>query len=488
MSTSIKQSFLWHDYETFGADSRRDRPAQFAALRTDLNLTPIGDPIVLYCRPADDMLPHPDACMLTGITPQLARREGLIESEFATRIRRAMMESGTCVVGYNSIRFDDEFTRNLLYRNLYDPYEREYSNGNSRWDIIDLARACFALRPDGMEWPVHDSGKPSFKLEHLSKANAIGHGDAHDALADVRATLELAAKLKRAQPRLFDYALSLRNKDLVASVINPLAGKPFVHTSAKIPAERGCTSIMMPVCTHPVNNKAVLCIDLNNSVDDLLSLPAEQLADRLFTPAKDLPEGVERIPVKAVASNKVPFVAPMNVLKYADLDRIQLDMDRCMKNAELVAADAGLAAKISSLFGPYAGDVNPDPDLMIYSGSFFKPHDKRLMREVHAAQPGQLTADQFPFNDKRLDELLFRYRARNFPETLSSDEADRWERFRCHRLTDESGPGGIILENYQALIREWRQRPDLTLGQAEILDQLDAWPAEIGIPGMISDF
>lgn len=455
-------------------------------MRTDEDLRPIDDPIVIYCQPADDMLPHPDACLLTGITPQIARRQGLRETEFASRIRQLMLQAATCVVGYNSIRFDDEFTRNLLYRNLYDPYEREYSTGNSRWDIIDLVRACYALRPEGMQWPLHDTGKPSFKLEHLSKANGIEHGGAHDALADVRATLGLASQLQQVQPRLYEYSLTLRNKDRVARLIDPLAGKPFVHTSARIPAERGCTSIMWPVCKHPVNTRAVLCIDVNHSVDDLLKLPAEQLADRLFTPARDLPEGVERIRVKSVASNKVPFVAPMDVLKHTDLDRIELDLDRCMKNVELLAAESGLAAKISSLFGPYQGSENGDPDLMIYSGSFFNKHDKRLMDKVHATRPDRLTADQFSFKDDRLAEMLFRYRARNYPETLNSDEAHRWEQFRRHRLLDETGSGGITFEAYQALLRRWRQRTDLSPDQVEILDQLDAWPIAIGIPGMIS--
>ena len=397
------------------------------------------------------------------------------------------MQAGTCVVGYNSIRFDDEFTRNLLYRNLYDPYEREYSNGNSRWDIIDLARAYYAMRPKGLEWPVHETGNPSFKLEHLSKANGIEHGEAHDALSDVRATLGLARGLKQANPRLFEYGLKMRNKDFVASLIDPRSRTPFVHTSARIPADRGCTSIMWPVCRHPVNPKAVLCIDVNKSVEDLLALPAEQLADRLFTPARDLPEGVERISVKSVASNKVPFVAPLNVLKLADLDRIRLDYDQCMSNAELLAADTGLAAKISRLFGPYQGDENPDPDLMIYSGSFFNQHDKRLMSKVHSTRPEELSPDSFLFKDERLTEMLFRFRARNYPDTLNADEAARWNDFRSHRLLAESGPGGITMTDYRAVLSQWREQPDLTARQTEILDQLEAWPIEIGIPGMISN-
>ena len=456
-------------------------------MRTDDNLELLDDEVLIYCQPANDMLPHPDACLLTGITPQLALSKGLRESEFAAQIRKAMLVPGTCVAGYNSIRFDDEFTRNILYRNLYDPYEREYSNGNSRWDIIDLARAYYALRPQGIEWPRHDTGKPSFKLEHLSKANGIEHGEAHDALSDVRATLGLARKLREVQPRLFEYGLTMRSKDRVARLINPHTRTAFVHTSSRIPAERGCTSIMWPVCPHPANPKAVLCIDLNTNVEELLQLSAEQMADRLFTPAKDLPEGIERISVKSIASNKVPFVAPLNVLKHADMDRIQLDYDKCMQNAQLASGDSELATKLSELFGPYSSDAISDPDLMIYSGSFFKRHDKTLMSKVHTNRPEQLAADKFLFNDERLAEMLLRFRARNYPETLTGDEVALWDEFRRHRLLDESGPGGLAFTEYQAIIQQWRERPDLSIGQIEILDQLAAWPLEIGIPGMISE-
>jgi len=161
-------SFYWHDYETFGVDPCRDRPAQFAGQRTNRDLEPIGEPLVVYCKPARDVLPSPMSCLITGITPQRAERDGLIEAEFAARLHEELAEPGTCAAGFNSIRFDDEFTRNLLYRNFYDPYAREWENGNSRWDIIDLARMCYALRPAGVEWPRHADGAASFRLEDLS--------------------------------------------------------------------------------------------------------------------------------------------------------------------------------------------------------------------------------------------------------------------------------------------------------------------------------
>ncbi|MGH8474260.1 MAG: exonuclease domain-containing protein, partial [Methylococcales bacterium] len=127
-------TLYWHDYETFGTDPAWDRPAQFAGLRTGEDLEIIAEPLVLYCKPADDMLPNPEACLITGITPQLASRKGLPEADFIAAIHEQLAQPATCGAGYNSLRFDDEVTRNCLYRNFYDPYAREWQHGNSRWD------------------------------------------------------------------------------------------------------------------------------------------------------------------------------------------------------------------------------------------------------------------------------------------------------------------------------------------------------------------
>ena len=299
-------TLYWHDYETWGTDPGRDWPAQFAGLRTDEDLKVIGKPLSLYCYPADDMLPQPEACMVTGITPQLARMNGVIEADFFRRIHEQLALPGSCGVGYNSIRFDDEVTRFGLYRNFFDPYAREWQNGNSRWDIIDMVRLTHALRPDGIEWPSHADGTPSFRLEQLTEANGIPHQGAHDALTDVYATIELARLIKQQQPRLFDYLFQLRDKRRVASLLNLNTMQPVLHVSSKYPAERGCIAMVVPVARHPVNKNGIIVYDLAQDPEPLLSLSVEQLSERLFTPRRELPEGVERIPLKTIHLNKSP--------------------------------------------------------------------------------------------------------------------------------------------------------------------------------------
>lgn len=252
--------FLWYDLETFGRDPRRSRIAQFGAIRTNADLDPVEDPIMFFCRPADDLLPSPGACLITGITPQQAQAEGLSEAEFAARIFDEMARPNTCIAGYNSFRFDNEFIRNLFYRDFFDPYEREWRNGNSRWDLIDVMRMARALRPDGIQWPLRDDGVPSFKLEALAAANDLVHSRAHDALSDVEATIALARLLKESQPRLFDYAFALRDKKRAAALLDYANMTPVLHLSQRYPASQGCGSLVLPLCPHPqIANQIIVC-------------------------------------------------------------------------------------------------------------------------------------------------------------------------------------------------------------------------------------
>ena len=477
---NTESTFLWHDYETFGAYPALDRPAQFAAIRTNMALEPVGEPINWYCQPALDVLPHPVASLITGITPQVALKKGLVEAEFAAKIHAEMMEPGTCSAGYNSIRFDDEFSRNLFYRNLYDPYEREYKNNNTRWDLIDLARMCYALRPHGIEWPEHEPGKPSFKLEHLSAANHIEHAGAHEAMSDVMATIGLARLIQDRQPRLFDWALKMRDQHHIMQMLSPADPQPLLHTSSRIPANRGCTTLVLPLSIYPDRKKSVIVYDLMSDPEPLLSLTAEQISDRLFTPASDLPEGLERIALKAIHSNHVPMVAPAATLKGVDCQRIGLDKQRCFEHAEiLIRVLPQVRNKVMDVFKPYPPGVDTDPDHMIYSGGFFSQHDRRLMDKIRNTEPVKLGQQDWPFKDPRLTEMLFRFRARNFPATLTSSESRLWQAQRLERLNQPADNRQLNPESFRLEISAARQSRKGDSNAQNILDHLEAWANQI---------
>ncbi|MDE2157174.1 MAG: exodeoxyribonuclease I [Xanthomonadaceae bacterium] len=473
------QTFFWHDYETFGADPRRDRLVQFAGVRTTLELEVVGEPVMFYGKPPREMPPHPDACMITGITPQLAEREGVNEAGFAARVHEQLAMPGTCGVGYNSLRFDDEFTRQMLYRNFFEPYGREWENGNSRWDLIDLVRLCQALRPEGIVWPTREDGSPSFKLEHLASANQLRQEHAHDALSDVHALIDLARLIRVRQPRLWDWYYGLRRKQKVFELLDMANMTPVVHVSSRYPASRHCLAVIAPLAAHPSRAGEVIVYDLASDPTAWLALDEDEIADRMFTARADLPEGVERIPLRTVRASHVPALAPLSVLQGVDLQRLQLDLDRCLAHRDVLRAIDGLPEKLRRIFRRAAELPPPeDPELALYGGGFLPDADRKLLAQVRATPPSQLGERVFPFRDPRYPELLLRYRARNWPETLDAAEQARWEAFRTARLTRPTPLTGLTLDDYFARLAELRADPQAQ-DKLALLDQLQAWGEEL---------
>ncbi len=469
----MTHSFLWYDLETFGRDPRRTRVAQFAAIRTTPELEQVGEPISIFCRPADDLLPSPEATLITGITPQAARRDGLREAEFFARVHEALSQPGTCAVGYNSIRFDDEFIRFGLYRNFYDAYEREWRNGNSRWDLLDVARLMRALRPEGLEWPLREDGQPSFKLEDLANANGTRSGTAHEALSDVRALIGLAQRMRSAQPRLWDYALRLRDKHHVGSLLDTVGTTPVLHISGRYPASRHCAALVLPLARHPRMESRVIACDLDVDPAPLLMLDAGAIADRLYTPAADLPSGEQRIGLKEIHSNKCPVLVPIAHLRPADYERLGIDLAEALRRAQALRADPALAEKVRRVFANEVHRDPVDPDAALYDG-FVAEGDKRVFQRIRSSAPGELAALSQELKDPRCPELLLRYRARNWPETLDKEERQHWDDYRRRRLGADSGLSEYCFETYHSSIATLRQQRGPGPAQA-LLDALESW-------------
>ncbi|MBT1065167.1 exodeoxyribonuclease I [Bowmanella sp. Y26] len=441
-------SIFWHDYETWGANPQKDPAAQFAGIRTDLDLNPIGKPLKLYCQIPSDYLPHPQACLITGITPQLSLRDGVNEAQFIERIHQEFSQANTCVAGYNSIRFDDEVTRYTLYRNFYDPYAREWQRGSSRWDIIDMVRACYALRPEGINWPQKEDGTPSFRLEDLTKANDIAHESAHDAMSDVYATIALAKLIKTRQPKLYDYLFELRNKKNVQAQLDCYRMTPVVHVSSKLPAAQGCCTWVAPICQHPVNRNAVVVLNLALDPTPLDTLSVEQLKEKLYQPSSMLEENEQRLPIKLIHLNKCPVIAPAKTLSPENAARLGIDRERCLKHLEQIRAIPNLVNKLQELFESPSDQESQDPDYALYSGGFLSDADRARCEQIRQASPDQLSVLSWQFDDPRLKTLLFRFRARNYPATLNADELNKWQEHRRFRLLDSSSPASLHMEEY----------------------------------------
>ena len=463
--------FFWYDYETYGRAPREDRPVQFAGMRTDGQLRQIGAPVVLLCRPALDYLPDPEACMMHGIAPQVAAAKGRKESDFAARILNELSRPATCVVGYNAMRFDHEITRFLLYRNLRDPYEWHWREGNSRWDIIDLMRAAYALRPEGISWPINQKGKPSFKLTDLAMRNGLldsqRQARAHDGLSDTRTLVDLARFVRGKQPKMFDYYLGLRKKDAVQEKIR----ESFVWVSSSIVASRGA-SIMEPLGYDFDRKPHLYAFDLAHDPSDLVGATYEELLEKM--------SHGWLAHVYTIKTNASPFVVsyPMSSGNVADrkdystLDQLGIDLNALLRYRKILRSDKLFAGRLCRAYKAHrearmAKDI--DVDQALYS-AFLPNSDKRRLPRMLAKDPTCSRAQAITFEDSRLPELVFRYRARNFADTLSQDERARWlQHCRYLHLEKRDEVGQTAMDRYYAAVdAERSQHPD----QQELVDAL----------------
>ena len=439
------KTFFWYDYETFGLSPKTQRIAQFAGIRTDENLN-IIDEHMFYCKPTYDSLPSPEACSVTGITPQICEKNGLIEKTFISTINNEFSVPDTCVVGYNSISFDDEFTRYTLFRNFLDPYAWHWQNGNSRWDILDVARFCYALKKDSsLKWHYDENNKPIFKLDKLAPANDIEHSDAHDALADVRATIGIAKIIKTTQPKLFDYALSLRDKREVSKKIELFS--PLLHTSGIYSGKLSCTRLTTALAYHPEYSDRALVFNLDQDPSFLTELETEELKTLIFS--KKLPKGVGRLQIKELAFNKSPMFVP-NVYKLENkiTEQLQIDIDKCMDNLSYIRDNqTQITKKIKSI---YTNDSERTPtidiDQSLYD-NFIDKTDRLICNQIQNLNSDELKKFKPQFKDKKLSKLLLNFKARNFPESLTEGEQEEW--FEIVQSRVQNGENGYLsLENF----------------------------------------
>jgi exodeoxyribonuclease-1 len=470
-----QQTFFFYDLETSGLDPRRQRIMQFAGIRTDMDLRPIGAPVNLLVRLTDEVLPDAMAILTTGIKPQDTLQAGLTEAAFLKRLMDEVCTPGTIMTGFNSVRFDDEYMRHTLFRNFYDPYEWTWSDGRSRWDLLDVVRLTRALRPEGIEWPFDDKGNPTNRLELITKANGITHTAAHDALSDVEALIDVSRLIKQHQPKLFEFLLGLRNKREVAKLVDLDDPKPFVYTSGRYPKENLHTTLALPL-TNGANPGSVVVYDLRYDPELYAGLSVDELKAKRFAKWADRQtEGFLPLPAKELAPNKCPAIAPPSVLNAAVEERIHLTRTTAMAHLAKLK-HTGLADKLREVFRrdkdfPAAIDV----DASLYDG-FVGDGDKRLITDVRRRDANSLADFHPEFKDPRLPKLLLRYKARNFPASLSADEQAQWQEYRHERLAADRASF-----DQQLLEAAIRVAPD-DLAKQELLESLNAWADEVDPP------
>lgn len=435
---AAEQTFFFYDLETSGISPREQRIMQFAGQRTNLELKPIDEPENILIKITPDIVPEPDAVILTGITPQQTLADGITEAEFLQHFTEKIATPGTIFVGYNTVRFDDEFMRYLHYRNFHDPYEWQWQDGRSRWDILDVVRMVRALRPDGITWPFAPDGKPSNRLELLTNVNGLDHQMAHDALSDVHATIAVASLLRSKQQKMFEYLLKMRDKKAVAELVE--SGEAFVYTSGQYPSEFEKTSAVVMVAKAQ-GRQGSFVYDLRYDPAQFAGKSAAELAE-LWKWKKDRTE--LRLPVKLVQYNKCPAVAPLGVLDAASQERLQLPLDMIGRHAAALkqAIEGGFAERLIEAAAMLEQQRQTSflaeektVDAQLYDG-FFDEQDRTLERAVRVAAPEEIGKMAEAFRDPRLRSLAPLYKARNFADSLTDDERAAWESYRTKRLMD----------------------------------------------------
>lgn len=407
---------------------------QFAGRRTDMDLNPIGEPYNLLVALNDDTLPSPEALMVTGITPQKTVDEGYTEAQFCRILMEEIFTEDTVVVGFNNIRFDDEFIRYALWRNFYDPYEWTWRDGRGRWDMLDVVRMTRALRPEGINWPVTAEGKPVNKLELLTKENGIDHFAAHDAMSDVDALVAVTKLLKEKQPQLYSYLYGMRDKKAVHGLVNLENKQPFVYTSGRYGNEFASTTVAFPLTGG--RNGNVVVYDLRYDPTEFVGLSPKELAGKLYATREQRQDpAFTQLPVKELQYNRAPAVAPLGVLTGGDgWQKIQLTQEKIESHRAVLLANPQFAENVRSLYESrpeYAPSA--DPEAQLYDG-FLNDRDKLRVETVRNADEKRL-ADYHPeFVDERLEPLLLHYKARNYPRALGEAEAAQWEAWRATRL------------------------------------------------------
>jgi len=501
-----EKTFFFYDLETSGFSARDDRIMQFAGQRTDLDLNPIGEPVNLLVKLTNDTLPSPGAILVTKITPQQTQADGLTEAEFCKYVTDEIFTENTCAIGYNSIRFDDEFIRHTFWRNFYDPYIWQWKDGRSRWDLLDVVRLTRALRPDGIKWPFQEievaekdeQGKPTGqkkkvtvetnRLELITKYNGITHAHAHDAMSDVEALIDVTRLIKEKQPKLYDFLYKIRDKKQVAKLVNLDNKAPFVYACGRYSGEHHKTSVAFPLTSG--RNGNILVFDLRYNLDELL---AKESARK-----EEIAQGKETKPfsfypvVKELCLNKCPAVSPVSVLdaetteefaekgkkplKQTGWQRIGLDQATIQKNLESLLAHPDFAERMrEDRENRPDYPPAPDPEGSLYDG-FLDTKDANLCNVVRNADENQLADFHPEFTDERLPDLLLHYKAKNFPKSLSEDELPKWETYRLARLNRQVPSFAKQMESLQTALANGQDTTDR--GQKIdpfILEELSLW-------------
>ncbi len=320
--------FVFYDTETTGTDTTFDQILQFAAILTDEDLNEL-DRFEIRCRLLPHVIPAPGALLATRITPAILTDPGLPSHYQAMRHVADKLNawSPAIFIGYNTLGFDEPLLRQAFYQTLQPVYLTN-THGNKRGDVLRLAQATAVLAPNAMAVPLNDKGKPTLKLDILAPANGFAHENAHDALADVEATIFMACHIRDRAPAVWASLIPMIDKADVTRRV--LSGAP----QCLVEYHMGRSSVRAVAgCGQSTDNPTMLGVfDLSRDPEPVLAMDVESLVAAM--------QGPDRA-IRIVTSNKMPAVVDLDLVP--DLG---VPPDVIARRARQIAADGRFAGRV----------------------------------------------------------------------------------------------------------------------------------------------
>ena len=469
----VPSTYVFYDTETA---SRNGQIRQYASVRTDDSFN-ILETKELFCKPYKDVLPEVKATMVHHISMKECFDKGLTEPEFADKIDDDFtLNENTCIIGYNSISFDDERKRELSFRSMRDPYQPYYYRGNSRADLFHITKAFYAMSPEGINFPVMEDGTVSLKLEHLAKANGIVQENAHNAVDDVIATANFAKFLFEKNPQFFNFCMNSREKNFCEKYMFGDDGKPkpFLYIGGYTPRDRFHTAPMIMLFNDPKNKNAYTCLDLQmitlEKIREVAEMDAKDIPNLIFSKNPD-----EKLHVQSVAINKHPILLPMGAIKkYPDkADRLSIDPQEINMKAMSIINDSSFIKFVSKI--KESQELTTYPEKPLYQSiyeKFFSYADKEFMKRMSTNNYDQWVEISKQLKDNRAYPLTIRAIGNIDASLLKDKERKIFEEWITESYNDKEEKYGCSLPRFWYECKEVLDSKETTMEEKVLVQEL----------------
>ena len=417
-------AFVFYDTETTGLETAFDQILQFGAIRTDDDLNEV-ERINVRCRLLPHVVPSPGALLATGIRPATLVDPSLPSHyEAIQQIRAKLLEwSPAIIIGYNSLDFDENFLRQALFQTLHPTYLTN-TNGNVRGDVMRMVMATAIYAPNAISVPINDRGRDIFKLDQLAPANGFAHDHAHDAIADVEATIHMARLVRDRAPEIWDTMMGATRKQDVSELI--MSEPMFAHTAVY---HASPYTYLVTCCgQNPQDNGQLAVFDLAFDPEPYLDNSVEELVGVL--------EGSPK-PIRSIRANAQPILMSSEHLpdsaKAAGVDGAERQ-----RRVEVIQGNPGFRERVGEALAARYADEPPSPHVekRIYDG-FPSSSDQALLQQIHEMPWEDRAAVVDQLEDDRLKEFGTRLIYFDQPEALPEAKRAELDDWRARRVLGE---------------------------------------------------